>query len=177
MLAITRDLDRVRGIFAIGAAVFFTFGDWASARRMGAYSFGLFGHRILLSERGAIRVPSFAHTSLDLIDKVSVTDFLQNAESIFETAAAADGVELESGSVSILISQEGSIRMVMGSDWTLESLQQHHGSKAAYRVSRSGAILRVEGKSRNGSCLLQSEPAASVAKRMLADRPRYLLAA
>ena len=106
-----------------------------------------------------------------------MTDFLQNAESIFETAVAADGVELESGSVSILISQEGTIRMVMGSDWPLASLQRHHGSKAAYRVSRSGAMVRVEGKSRSGSCVLQSEPSASVAKRMLADRPRYLLAA
>src|SRR5258708_7316858 len=65
--------------------------------------------------------------------RASVTDFLQNAERIFETAASADGVELESGTVSILISQEGAIRMVMGSDWPLGSLRQHYGSKAAYR--------------------------------------------
>jgi hypothetical protein len=106
-----------------------------------------------------------------------VTDFLANAERIFETAASADGAELESGNVAILIGQDGAIHMLMGSDWPLNALQQHHGASAAYRVSRSGAQVRVEGKSRTGSCLLQSELPSVVAKRMLADRPRYLLAA
>jgi hypothetical protein len=110
-------------------------------------------------------------------DKCLVTDFLANAEHILETAASADGVELESGNFSILIGRDGAIRMVMGSDWPLDSLQAHHGAKAAYRVSRNGAQVRVEGKSPTGSCVLESEPAASVAKRMLVDRPRYLLAA
>jgi hypothetical protein len=106
-----------------------------------------------------------------------VTDFLTNAERIFETAASADGAELESGNLAILIGQDGAIHMLMGSDWPLGSLQTHHGASAAYRVSRSGAQVRVEGKSRTGSCLLQSEIPSTVAKRLLADRPRYLLAA
>jgi hypothetical protein len=106
-----------------------------------------------------------------------VTDFLSNAERIFETAAGADSAVLESGALAILISQDGAIRMVMGTDWPLESLHAYHGASATYRVSRSRAQLRVEGKSRTGSCVLQSEPAALVAKRMLADRRRYLLAA
>lgn len=106
-----------------------------------------------------------------------MTDFLTNAERIFETAASADGSELESGDLAILIGQDGAIHMLMGSDWPLNSLQQHHGASAAYRVSRSGVQVRVEGKSRTGSCLLQSELPSAVAKRMLADRPRYLLAA
>ena len=110
-------------------------------------------------------------------DKYLVTDLLANAERIFETAASADGVELESGDVSILIGQDGAIHMLMGSDWPLGSLQAHHGAKAAYRVSRSGAQVRVEGKSRTGSCVLQSELPSAVAKRMLVDRPLYLLAA
>ena len=106
-----------------------------------------------------------------------MTDFLANAERIFETAASADGAELESGDLAILIGQDGAIHMLMGSDWPLDSLQQHHGASAAYRVSRSGAQVRVEGKSRTGSCLLQSMIPSAVAKRLLADRPRYLLAA
>jgi hypothetical protein len=106
-----------------------------------------------------------------------VTDFLANAERIFETAASADGAELETGDVSILIGQDGAIHMLMGSDWPLGSLQAHHGASAAYRVSRSGDQVRVEGKSRTGSCLLQSELPSAVAKRLLADRPLYLLAA
>jgi len=106
-----------------------------------------------------------------------VTDFLANAESIFETAASASGEGLESGALAILIGQDGAIRMTMGSDWPVESLQSHHGASAAYRVSRTGGKVRVEGKSRSRSCLLQSEPVALIAKRLLADRPRYILAA
>ena len=44
-------------------------------------------------------------------------------------------------------------------------------------VPGGGALVRVEGKSRTASCILESEPASSVAKRILVDRPRYLLAA
>ena len=106
-----------------------------------------------------------------------MTDFLQNAERIFETASSAEGMELESGNLAILIGQDGAIRMVMGSDWPLHSLETHYGAKAAYRVSREASQVRVEGKSRGASCMLQSEPISSIAKRLLADRPRYLLAA
>src|SRR5471030_1608680 len=106
-----------------------------------------------------------------------VTDFLQNAERIFETATSAEGVELESGNLAILIGQDGAIRMLMGSDWPLHSLEAHYGAQAAYRISRSASQVRVEGKSRTASCLLESEPVSSIARRLLADRPRYLLAA
>jgi hypothetical protein len=111
------------------------------------------------------------------IDKSLVTDLLRNAERIFETAASAEGAELESGTLAILIGQDGAIRMVMDTDWSLESLQAHHGASAAYKVTRTAAQVRVEGKSRTNSCVLESEPPAAVAKRMLMDRPRYLLAA
>ena len=97
-----------------------------------------------------------------------MTDFLQNAERIFETAASTHS-EPKSGDLAIVIGQDGAIRMLMGSDWPLASLQAHHGARAAYRVSRSGSQVRVEGKTRTGSCLLQSEPISSVARRLLAD--------
>jgi hypothetical protein len=98
-----------------------------------------------------------------------VTDFLENADRIFETAASAAGAEPESGNLAIVIGQDGAIRMLMGSDWPLDSLQAHHGARAAYRVSRIGSQVRVEGKSRTESCLLQSEPISSVARRLLAN--------
>jgi hypothetical protein len=106
-----------------------------------------------------------------------VSDFLDNAGRIFETATSTGGSELESGALSIVIGQDGAIRMVMGSDWPLHSLQAHYGASAVYRVTRDTSQLRVEGKSRTASCLLQSEPPQSVAKRLLADHPRYVLAA
>ncbi len=106
-----------------------------------------------------------------------MTDFLANAERIFETAASADGAQLESGDLAILIGQDGGILMLMGTDWPLDALQVHHGSRAAYRISHNGARVRVEGKSASNTCLLESEPPSAIARRMLADRPRYLLAA
>jgi hypothetical protein len=77
-----------------------------------------------------------------------VTDLLRDAERILETAASTDGVELESGNLAILIGHDGAIRMLRGTDWPLESLQAHHGSSAAYRVTRIGSQVRVEGKNR-----------------------------
>ncbi len=99
-------------------------------------------------------------------DKHLVTGFLENAERIFETASQG---EPASGDLAIVIGQDGNIRMLMDTDWPLDSLQAHHGAMAAYRVSRRGSRVRVEGKSRTGSCVLQSEPVSSVARRLLAD--------
>ena len=105
-----------------------------------------------------------------------VTDFLENAERILQTAASAGDRERESGNLDIVIGRDGAIRIVMNSDWMLDSLQAHHGASAAYRVTSRGAEVSVEGKSRTGlSCLLTSEPFASIAKRMLSNQPRYFL--
>jgi hypothetical protein len=134
-----------------------------------------FGHMlILLVAIRAIALP-VAHNRRKRFDKLLVTDFLENAGRIFETASStAAGSELESGNLSIVIAQDGAIRLMMGSDWPLESLQAHHGAKAAYRVTRSGSQVRVDGRSRTGSCRLQSEPPALVARRLLAEPwPRY----
>jgi hypothetical protein len=110
----------------------------------------------------------YALNSRARFDKVLVTDFLKTAERIFDTAALAYG-QTESSDFAIVIGQDGAIRILMGSDWPIASLQSHHGARAAYRVSHNGSEVRVEGKSRTGSCLLQSEPVSSVARRLLAD--------
>lgn len=104
-----------------------------------------------------------------------MTDLLRNAESILNTAASNQG-ELESGSLAILVSDDGAIRMLMGTDWPIDSLHSHYGA-TAYRVSCSGGQVRVEGKSRGASCVLESTTAAGAAKRLLENRPRYLLEA
>jgi hypothetical protein len=145
---------------------------------MSAYSFWFVGHKVLLHEIISNRkTTKIVHAFRGRIDKVLVTDLLKNAERILETAVSAEGVELESGTLAILIGQDGGIRMVMNTDWPLESLQAHHGASAAYRISRTGSQVRVEGKSRTSSCVLESEPAGAAARRILADRRHYLLAA
>jgi len=108
-------------------------------------------------------------------DECFVTDLFRNAESILATATSQEGSGLESGSLAILVAEDGAIRMLMGTDWPLASLQEHYCA-TAYLVSRSAGQVRVEGKSRTGSCVLESMSPAGVAKRMLENRPRYLLA-
>jgi hypothetical protein len=99
-----------------------------------------------------------------------VSSFFANAERIFETAQSGDD------EVSILIGQDGAIRMFIGSDWPLESLKAHHGAQAAYQVRRDKGELRVEGRSGTASCLLRTVPAPLIARRLLASQPRYILA-
>ena len=96
-----------------------------------------------------------------------MTGFLENAERILDAATAASSAE--SADVAIVIGHDGAIRLLIGSDWSLASLQAHNGARAAYRVSRTDSQVRVEGKSATGSCVLQAEPASSVARRLLAN--------
>jgi len=173
MLAIAGDFYGIAGIVTVGATVLFVFFDCAPTRWMRAESFPFVGHDYLQRD-----IKQFCfQVDPRLSDKLFVTDFVENARRIFETATCAEGAELESGELSILIGADGAIRMLMGSDWPLDSLESHYGARAAYRVSRHDNQVRVEGKSRNASCLLRSESVSSVARRLLADRPRYMLAA
>ena len=98
--------------------------------------------------------------------------FVDNAGEIFEVASA--GCEPEN--VTILIQPEGRIRIVAESDWPLDSLQAHHGAEMAYRVTRGQGRVRVEGRSGPRSCLLETEHPAGIARRILLDHPRYMLA-
>ena len=98
--------------------------------------------------------------------------FLENAEKIFETATA--GPEGPSD-LTILISPDGEIHMLAGSDWPLASLEAHHGARMSYRIRQTGGRIQVEGRSRGQACLLESVPPAAIARRLLADRRRYLL--
>ena len=98
-------------------------------------------------------------------------ELLANAENILETALAGEG------EVSILIGHDGAIRIMADTDWPLDSLQNYHGTREAYRVRRMAGRVRVEGKSAKNSCLLESEPPARTAHFLLADRTRSVIAA
>ena len=63
--------------------------------------------------------------------------------------------------------------MLAGCGWELEPLRLDHGAKAAYRVTRSGGGVRVEARSADEACLLQSRP-AQPRRAALPDFPQYL---
>ena len=101
--------------------------------------------------------------------------FLDNAESILQTAESVrEGSPVEADWTILFIPEEG-IRMVAGNDWPLESLQAHYGAQMVYRVQQQESIVKVEGRAGSRSCLLESAKPNWVARRLLPDRRDYLL--
>ncbi len=103
-------------------------------------------------------------------DKVFVNAFLRNAEELFATAQEGAGDDCQ---VSVLVGADGGIHMVFGSDWGLEPLRQHHGAQAAYRVTRSGGSVALEGRSAGASCRLEAARPARVLFGPVAHIPCY----
>ena len=93
--------------------------------------------------------------------------FWADAQNLFETARQAD----QSGSAdcdwAILIGPQGDIRMLDAAGWALPSLLAHHGAETAYRVTREGGRVSLEGRRRSQTCLLQSESPAAIARHLL----------
>lgn len=100
-------------------------------------------------------------------DKVSVGAFLADAENIFETARQASQTGSPDCDWAILIGPQGDIRMVEAAGWALPSLLVHHGAQTAYRVSREGGQVKLEGRHGSQTCLLRSESPAATARQLL----------
>jgi hypothetical protein len=86
-----------------------------------------------------------------------VDEFLANAGRLLETAKAALQAQGGSEVLAILIGRDGAIRAVSAPDWPLDSLAREHGARMAYRVSRTGRKVRVEGRHGSQRCLLEAE--------------------
>ena len=96
--------------------------------------------------------------------------FLRNAEELFRTARQVSGEDCQ---FSVLIGSDGGIHMVFGSDWGLEPLRQHHGARAAYRVTRSSGSVALEGRSAGASCRLEAARPSRALLGPLAHVPCY----
>lgn len=88
-------------------------------------------------------------------------EFLANAGKLLESARAAGGAEA-GAPLSILIGHNGAIQAVSASDWPLDSLALEYGARMAFRISRTGRVVRVEGRQGTRRCLLEAETAAPV---------------
>jgi hypothetical protein len=68
--------------------------------------------------------------------------------------------------------------MLAAADWELEPLRIDQGARAAYRVSRRGGGVRLEARSAEESCLLETRqprlPLPHKARIMPPDFPQYL---
>jgi hypothetical protein len=100
---------------------------------------------------------------------------LDNAAELLEAAEAASGAGEASSDWTIVVSREGGIRMLAGSDWSLESLQSFHGAQMVYRVRRGSDVIRVEGRAGSRTCLFEAGKPNGAARLLPADFPRYEL--
>jgi hypothetical protein len=83
-----------------------------------------------------------------------VSAFLQQAEGILDVAGAGAPGSRE---IAIVLSPQGSIRMLDSAGWSLPALSAEFGATAVFRVERRGHTLRVEGFSGLERCLLQRD--------------------
>ncbi|HWB83342.1 MAG TPA: hypothetical protein VG675_04325 [Bryobacteraceae bacterium] len=112
------------------------------------------------------------HVSRGGLDKVFVSHFLQDVQEVFYTAQQGGSEECE---LDILVSREGGIRVISGSDWALEMLRQHHGAETAYRVTRHSGHVRLEARSAEQSCELRSMPPARRIASAIPEFAQYLM--
>ena len=100
-------------------------------------------------------------------DKIRVGAFWTDAENLFETARQASQSGSPDCDWAILIGPQGDIRMLDAAGWALSSLLARHGAETAYRVTREGGRVCLEGRSGSQTCLLKSESPAAAARHLL----------
>jgi hypothetical protein len=93
--------------------------------------------------------------------------FTEQAYEILQAAESAVAKGLSCSEWTVLVTQDGAIRMIADSDWPLDSLAGEHGARAAYRVSDHKGTLRVEARSGRRTCTMESTTQNRVARLLL----------
>jgi hypothetical protein len=98
-----------------------------------------------------------------------VSQFIENAREIFETAenSVAAGNSSEEYTILLGSAEGGGIRMIANSDWSLGALQEAHGAQQAYRVSRLNGRVVVDGCDRQRSCHMEGISDSKTAQFLL----------
>ena len=91
---------------------------------------------------------------------------------VFHTAGAGDA---DSPDLGILIDRSGALRIVPAEGWRPEALQAHYGATTVFHVSHSGSAVKVVGRSRESSCVL--ETGHSAPGIVYDETPRYTVLA
>jgi hypothetical protein len=85
-----------------------------------------------------------------------VESFLQDAERILDTAAGS--ADRNSPEYVIGVLRSGTVRILSDvTGWSLPALAAELGAAALYRVSRTGALVQVEGWSFGRKCTLSRD--------------------
>lgn len=100
-------------------------------------------------------------------DTVCVSHFTDQACEILEAAESASQRGLTCAEWTVLITQDGAIRMIADSDWPLDRLAVEQGARAAYRVIENRGNVRVEARSGLRSCTIESTTPRHAARWLL----------
>lgn len=103
-------------------------------------------------------------------DKRFVSRLLDNARGLLESAAEAAAAGCETGEYTIYVGPQGGLEMVVESDSSLESYTWNRGATAAWRITRRGGAVRVEGVSGEERCRLERSVSADLARRILSGK-------
>lgn len=103
-----------------------------------------------------------------------MSQFIENAEEIFDAAEKSAAAGASSSEYTILLgSARGGIHMIANSDWSLGALQQEHGARQAYRVSQANGRVTVEGRDGQRTCHLEAVSANKKALFLLNATPAW----
>jgi hypothetical protein len=97
-----------------------------------------------------------------------MNSLLENAERIFDVARSARSEELLD--FALLITPDGGLHFVMESPFSIEGAAIHAGAKSAYRITRNGDGVRVQGQMAGQECLLRER---NMHRDFLRDLPLY----
>ena len=101
--------------------------------------------------------------------------FLEDAAEIFDAAERSLDAGHEISATTILVGPGGGISLVSNSDWPLDSLARERGARMAYRVSRQGRTVRLEGREGPRTCLFETTKPFRATRLLPADPARHLL--
>lgn len=101
--------------------------------------------------------------------------FLENATKLLDAAVGASAAGHATGSMTVLIGEEGGIHIIADSDWPLERIAEHRGAHTAYRVRHQAGRIEVQGRQGSSVCHLETESPAARTRRLLRDCPQYVV--
>jgi len=109
----------------------------------------------------------------------SRNQLFENAQRIFDVASAGadtgDSADLQD--FALLIRPDGSLHFVMETPFSIEAAAIHAGAHSAFRVTRSRAGVRVEGRSASRDCVITERNAVrqNPWQALVPDQPLYCI--
>ena len=101
---------------------------------------------------------------------------IENANRILATAMEAEQSGLATSDWTIFVGPEGGLQLIAGTENPLDSLTWSRGAQAAWQVTRANGAVRVDGRSMQQRCRIESETPRKVAQLMLGAAHYYEMA-